>query len=80
MADGTQTKHSKPDPEVFLLAASQLDVQPSKALVVEDAPAGIQAAKAGEFLAAGLGDAAREPKTDFPISALSDLCLICLAL
>ncbi len=80
VADGTQIKHSKPDPEVFLLAASQLDVQPSKALVVEDAPAGIQAAKAGEFLAAGLGDAAREPKTDFPISALSDLCLICLAL
>lgn len=80
VADGTQIKHSKPNPEVFLLAASLLGVQPSRALVVEDAPAGIQAAKAGGFLAAGLGDAAKEQKTDFPISALSDLCLICSAL
>lgn len=80
VADGTQIKHSKPDPEVFLLAASLLGVQPSRALVVEDAPAGIQAAKAGGFLAAGLGDAAQVFETDFPISALNDLCLICSAL
>lgn len=80
VADGTQIKHSKPDPEVFLLAASLLGVQPSRALVVEDAPAGIQAAKAGGFLAAGLGDAAQVFETDFPISALKDLCLICSAL
>lgn len=80
VADGTQIKHSKPNPEVFLLAASLLGVQPSRALVVEDAPAGIQAAKAGGFLAAGLGDAAQVFETDFPISALKDLCLICSAL
>lgn len=80
VADGTQIKHSKPNPEVFLLAASLLGVQPSRALVVEDAPAGIQAAKAGGFLAAGLGDAAQVFETDFPISALNDLCLICSAL
>lgn len=80
VADGTQIKHSKPNPEVFLLAASLLGVQPSKTLVVEDAPAGIQAAKAGGFLAAGLGDAAQVFETDFPISDLNDLCLICSAL
>ena len=77
VADGTQIKHSKPDPEVFLLAASLLGVQPSKTLVVEDAPAGIQAAKMGGFVVAGLGDAVEEPGTDFPILALNDLCLIC---
>lgn len=80
VADGTQIKHSKPDPEVFLLAASLLAVQPNRALVVEDAPAGIQAAKAGGFPAAGLGAAAKAPGTDFPISTLNDLCLICSAL
>lgn len=77
VADGTQIKHSKPDPEVFLLAASLLGVQPSKTLVVEDAPAGIQAAKMGGFVVAGLGDTVEEPGTDFPILALNDLCLIC---
>ena len=62
---------------MFLLAASLLGVQPSKTLVVEDAPAGIQAAKMGGFVVAGLGDAVEEPGTDFPILALNDLCLIC---
>lgn len=76
VADGTQIKHSKPDPEVFLLAASLLGVQPCRALVVEDAPAGIQAAKAGGFLAAGLGDAAQVFETDFSIEALTELSKI----
>ena len=37
---------SKPDPAVFLRAASQLDVDPSACLVIEDSIAGIQAAAA----------------------------------
>lgn len=77
VADGTQIKHSKPDPEVFLLAASLLGVQPSRALVVEDAAAGIQAAKAGGFLAAGLGDAAQALGVDFPLSSLGKVCSVC---
>ena len=78
VADGTQIKRSKPDPEVFLLAASLLGVQPSRALVVEDAPAGIRAAKAGGFLAAGLGDAAQVFGTDFSIETLAELIPICI--
>lgn len=35
----------KPDPQVFLLAASRLGVPPSRAIVVEDAEAGIEAAR-----------------------------------
>lgn len=77
VADGTQIKRSKPDPEVFLLAASLLSVQPSRILVVEDAPAGIQAAKAGGFLAAGLGDAAQVFEADFSIETLVELVPIC---
>ncbi len=78
VADGTQIKRSKPDPEVFLLAASLLGVQPSRALVVEDAPAGIRAAKAGGFLAAGLGDTAQVFGTDFSIETLAELIPICI--
>lgn len=36
----------KPSPDAYLLAATQLGVQPAQCLVVEDAPAGIQAARA----------------------------------
>ena len=37
--------HGKPDPEVFLLAASRLGAEPHRSIVVEDVPAGIEAGK-----------------------------------
>ena len=37
--------HGKPDPEVFLVAARRLGVPPCRAVVVEDAPSGIEAAR-----------------------------------
>ncbi len=40
------TSEGKPDPEVFLIAASKLEVDPRNCLVLEDAPHGIEAAKA----------------------------------
>jgi sugar-phosphatase len=36
----------KPDPECFLIAARRLDVEPEACIVLEDAPAGVQAGKA----------------------------------
>lgn len=37
--------HGKPDPEPYLTAARRLGVPPSRCLVVEDAPAGVQSAR-----------------------------------
>ena len=37
--------HGKPSPDVYLMAAAGLGVSPSDCIVVEDAPAGIQAAR-----------------------------------
>ena len=76
IADGNDIKNSKPDPEVFLCAASRLGLDPTECIVVEDALAGIDAAKAGNFYAVGIQDAAKYEKTDLPISALSDLLKI----
>jgi HAD superfamily hydrolase (TIGR01509 family) len=46
--------HGKPDPEVFLVAAGKAGVPPARAVVFEDAPVGIQAAKAAGMLAVGV--------------------------
>lgn len=43
---GDQVTHKKPNPEVFLLACQGLNLPPAQCVVIEDAPNGIQAAKA----------------------------------
>jgi beta-phosphoglucomutase len=45
----------KPDPEVFLVAARKAGVEPRHAVVFEDAPVGIEAARAAGMLAVGVG-------------------------
>ncbi len=73
IADGNDISHSKPHPEVFLLAASRLGLKPEECLVVEDAESGIDAAMAGGFKSVGIGPASRYAKTDYPIQALPEL-------
>ncbi len=75
ISDGNNIVRSKPDPEVFLKAAEFLGVSPEACAVVEDAKAGIDAAKAGGMLAAGIGDAASYEKTDVRLTRFSDLLL-----
>lgn len=45
---------SKPAPDVFLLAAEKLDIDPAKCLVIEDAPHGIEAANRAGMVSIGL--------------------------
>jgi kojibiose phosphorylase len=59
IADGYSVEQPKPAPDLFLHAAKELGLQPSQCVVVEDAAAGVEAAKAGGMLAVGLGPVAR---------------------
>ena len=76
ISDGTNISKSKPDPEVFLKGAEFLGVEPTDCVVVEDAFAGIDAAKAGNMLAAGIGDARDYEKTDYRLNTFADLMQI----
>ena len=57
--------HGKPDPEVFLVAAKKAGGEPRRSVVFEDAPVGIQAAKAAGMYAVGV-------TTTHPAAALKD--------
>ena len=73
VADGTMITRSKPDPEVFLLAASMLGVRPENAVVIEDAESGVRAAKAGRFRAIGIRTEGNDPNSDITIRHLKNL-------
>ena len=70
IVDGNQIVNSKPDPEVFLLAAGQLGLPPDACLVVEDADAGVEAAIAGGMRCLGVGYAARNPAAAYRVESL----------
>jgi beta-phosphoglucomutase len=55
VSDGYSVERPKPAPDLFLHAAVQLGLSPSECVVVEDAAAGIEAARAGGFHSVGLG-------------------------
>ncbi|EJL01753.1 HAD hydrolase, family IA, variant 3 [Pseudomonas fluorescens Q2-87] len=51
---GDEVEHSKPDPEIFLMAAKRLGVPPSSCAVIEDSAHGVAAAKAASMFCVGL--------------------------
>lgn len=73
IADGTMITKSKPDPEVFLLAASLLGVSPENAIVIEDAESGVRAAKKGRFRVIGIRTDGNDPESDITIKKIQNL-------
>jgi beta-phosphoglucomutase len=62
---GLDVTRSKPDPEVFLVAAKKLGLPKEECLVVEDSAAGIVAAKAANMKSLGVGPEYRQLGADF---------------
>jgi beta-phosphoglucomutase len=67
-------ERGKPDPQIFLVAASRLGVQPSRCVVVEDAPTGIEAARRAGISTLGV----LTTHSTLPAADLSVLTLDCL--
>lgn len=55
VVDGNRTSKAKPDPEVFLLGASDLGLEPAECAVFEDAAAGVEAGIKGGMRTVGIG-------------------------
>ena len=56
VVDGNDVSKAKPNPEVFLIAASKLKVEPENCVVFEDSVAGIQAANIAGMTSVGIGE------------------------
>lgn len=63
----------KPNPEVFLTAAARLGAGPVECIVVEDALAGVEAARRAGMRCIGVGRNAHSLGADFASPKLSDL-------
>jgi beta-phosphoglucomutase len=72
-ADGNDIKKSKPDPEVFLVAAQRMKLKPEECLVVEDAEAGISAALAGGMKTLAVGSATSDKRAHIAAKDLSGI-------
>lgn len=73
VSDGNNITKSKPDPEVFVKAAQFIGKEPEVCLVVEDAKAGVEAAKAGGMDCAAIGDAVKCGMAEHNLSTFADL-------
>lgn len=67
-------EHGKPDPQVFLKAAATVNVPPERSIVVEDAPAGVEAARRGGMRSIGvLTGAHTQLDADLVVPTLAEL-------
>jgi HAD superfamily hydrolase (TIGR01509 family) len=81
---GRELPHGKPAPDIFLAAAAELGADPAGCIVVEDAPAGIRAARAGGMAAlavarAGDADMLASAGADLVVTSLDDIDVEALA-
>lgn len=75
VSDGNMITRSKPDPEVFIKAAQLIGCDAEQSAVVEDAEAGIDAAKDGGMMAVAIGNATAYDRSDIRLATISDLLL-----
>ena len=76
--NGDDVTHKKPDPELFLIASERIGVPPARCVVIEDAPNGVQAAKAAGCACIAVINsttAAKLAQADLVVDGLSEIAL-----
>ncbi|MBI5505590.1 MAG: HAD-IA family hydrolase [Deltaproteobacteria bacterium] len=77
VGDDPRVESGKPAPDIFLVAAASLGIQPERCVVFEDAPVGLDAAKAAGMQVVALPDPAMErapyARADLVIDRFADL-------
>ncbi len=71
--DGSKTSRTKPDPQVFQLAAQALAIEPRNCFVFEDAAAGVEAARRAGMGAVGIGSPSILRDADAVVAGLGQL-------
>lgn len=73
IVDGNKVSAAKPDPEVFLRAAQEMNVAPQACVVFEDAVSGVQAACAASMSVVGIGRAEILQQADWVLADFLDV-------
>lgn len=73
IVDGNSVSKAKPDPEVFIRAASLIDVKPKDCIVFEDSQAGIRAANSANMLSIGIGEESILNEADFVFKDFNEI-------
>jgi pseudouridine-5'-monophosphatase len=77
LGDDPRVRHGKPAPDLFLVAASDLGAAPSSCVVIEDAPAGVDAARAAGMQVVAVPDPGMGPSrfggADVVVQSLTDI-------
>ena len=75
IVDGNHVTKAKPDPEVFVLGAQRLGVEPNKCVVFEDSVAGIEAAHIAGMGCIGIGSAENLPNAKTVVAGLDQVTI-----
>ena len=73
LVSAEDVQRGKPDPQVFLLAAARVGVPPARSIVVEDAPAGVEAGRRAGMRTIGVRSTHRDLTADIIVDTLDQL-------
>lgn len=75
IVDGNNVSKAKPDPEVFLIGAKQLGLNPEDCIVFEDSLAGIEAANNANMISIGIGSKDTLTQADYVFADFTEISI-----
>lgn len=75
VVDPSKLKKGKPDPEIYVRGAEQMNLKPEECIGIEDAAAGVQAINGAGEISVGIGDAVELNAADINFASTADMTL-----